>query len=102
MPARATAGWAGGGWPGRGGWGGGSLPLHPPCQHHCPPCPGPPPPPPGPLNDIKIITDKTTGRSKGFAYVEFQRKEDVINALALTGQVCWVEMVVSMLRWGGL
>lgn len=41
----------------------------------------------GPLNDIKIITDKTTGRSKGFAYVEFQRKEDVINALALTGQV---------------
>ncbi|KAI7845041.1 hypothetical protein COHA_001407 [Chlorella ohadii] len=41
----------------------------------------------GPLNDIKIITDKTTGRSKGFAYVEFQRKEDVINALALTGQL---------------
>lgn len=42
---------------------------------------------PGPLNDIKIITDKTTGRSKGFAYVEFQRKEDVLNALGLTGQV---------------
>lgn len=41
----------------------------------------------GPLNDIKIIADKTTGRSKGFAYVEFQRKEDVINALALTGQL---------------
>ncbi|KAL4447210.1 hypothetical protein ABPG77_007243 [Micractinium sp. CCAP 211/92] len=41
----------------------------------------------GPLNDIKIITDKTTGRSKGFAYIEFQRKEDVINALALTGQM---------------
>ncbi|KAL4443698.1 hypothetical protein ABPG75_011435 [Micractinium tetrahymenae] len=41
----------------------------------------------GPLNDIKIITDKTTGRSKGFAYIEFQRKEDVINALSLTGQM---------------
>jgi hypothetical protein len=43
--------------------------------------------PAGPLNDIKVITDKTTGRSKGFAYIEFQRREDVINALALTGQV---------------
>jgi hypothetical protein len=41
----------------------------------------------GPVNDIKVITDKTTGRSKGFAYIEFQRREDVINSLALTGQV---------------
>ena len=90
VPARAIAGWAGGGWPGR-GWAVAACPSHPPCQHHCPPCSRPPLPPPGPLNDIKIITDKTTGRSKGFAYVEFQRKEDVINALALTGQVRWVE-----------
>ena len=95
--------WVGRGWLARqrrvGWW----QPAPPsPMPAPLPTCPGPPPPPPGPLNDIKIITDKTTGRSKAFAYVEFQRKEDVINALALTGQVCWVEMVVSMLRWGGL
>ncbi|EFN58013.1 hypothetical protein CHLNCDRAFT_57088 [Chlorella variabilis] len=48
----------------------------------------------GPLNDIKVITDKTTGRSKGFAYIEFQRKEDVINALALTGQVLMGQAVM--------
>jgi RNA-binding protein 39 len=58
-------------------------------------CPPPPPPPQaGPLNDIKVITDKTTGRSKGFAYIEFQRKEDVINALALTGQVLMGQAVM--------
>ncbi|KAL4858455.1 RNA-binding protein 39 [Chlorella vulgaris] len=48
----------------------------------------------GPLNDIKVITDKTTGRSKGFAYIEFQRREDVINALALTGQVLMGQAVM--------
>lgn len=52
------------------------------------------PAPAGPLNDIKVITDKTTGRSKGFAYIEFQRKEDVINALALTGQVLMGQAVM--------
>lgn len=40
----------------------------------------------GPLNDIKIIRDRATSRSKGVAYVEYQRKEDVIAALALSGQ----------------
>jgi RNA-binding protein 39 len=40
----------------------------------------------GPLVDIKIIRDRTTGRSKGFAYVEYQEKESVIPALSLTGQ----------------
>lgn len=40
----------------------------------------------GTLNDIKVITDKSTGRSKGFAYIEFARREDVMTALALTGQ----------------
>ena len=37
--------------------------------------------------DIKIIRDKHTGRSKGFAYIEMERKEDVIGALSLTGQL---------------
>lgn len=40
----------------------------------------------GPLTDIKVIRDKTTGRSKGFAYVEFKNKETVVAALSLTGQ----------------
>ncbi|PSC72790.1 Splicing factor isoform 1 [Micractinium conductrix] len=40
----------------------------------------------GPINDIKIISDRGTGRSKGFAYIEFQRKEDIMNALQLMGQ----------------
>ncbi|KAK2078141.1 hypothetical protein QBZ16_004009 [Prototheca wickerhamii] len=40
----------------------------------------------GPLVDIKIIRDRATGRSKGVAYVEYQRKEDVMGALALSGQ----------------
>ncbi|KFM28198.1 RNA-binding protein 39 [Auxenochlorella protothecoides] len=40
----------------------------------------------GPLNDIKIIRDRASGRSKGVAYVEYQRKEDVMAALALTGR----------------
>ena len=40
----------------------------------------------GPLVDIKIIRDKASGRSKGFAYVEFKEKVSVMTALALTGQ----------------
>lgn len=40
----------------------------------------------GPLVDIKIIRDKISGRSKGFAYVEFKEKSSVMAALALTGQ----------------
>lgn len=40
----------------------------------------------GHVVDIKIIRDRTTGRSKGFAYVEFQSRESVITALSLGGQ----------------
>ncbi len=28
----------------------------------------------GPLVDIKIIRDKNSGRSKGFAYIEYERR----------------------------
>lgn len=42
--------------------------------------------PAGRVVDIKIIRDRTTGRSKGFAYVEFQSRESVITALSLGGQ----------------
>jgi RNA-binding protein 23/39 len=40
----------------------------------------------GPIVDIRIIRDKTTGRSKGIAYVEYQHKESVMSAFSLTGQ----------------
>jgi RNA-binding protein 39 len=40
----------------------------------------------GPLADIRIIKDKASGRSKGFAYVEFDTKEGADNALMLSGQ----------------
>lgn len=40
----------------------------------------------GPLVDIKIIKDRMSGRSKGFAYVEFEKRESVTAALGLSGQ----------------
>ncbi|KAL4527618.1 hypothetical protein Ndes2526B_g08705 [Nannochloris sp. 'desiccata'] len=40
----------------------------------------------GPVADIKIIKDRKSGRSKGFAYVEFQERDSVIAALSLSGQ----------------
>ena len=40
----------------------------------------------GSVADIKIIKDRKSGRSKGFAYVEFQERESVIAALSLSGQ----------------
>ena len=48
----------------------------------------------GPLVDIKIIKDKGTGRSKGFAYVEYEKKESVVPALALTGQMLMGQAVM--------
>ncbi|KAG2426641.1 hypothetical protein HXX76_012955 [Chlamydomonas incerta] len=41
----------------------------------------------GKVVDIKLITDKSTRRSKGFAYIEFSKVEEVIAAVALTGSV---------------
>lgn len=61
------------------------------------------PPPPAPLfallrvlcptlhpqvTDIRLITDRHTKRSKGLAYIEFSKQEEVFAALTLTGQVC--------------
>lgn len=40
----------------------------------------------GPLVDIRMIRDRNTGRSKGFAYIEFEKRESVIAALQLSGQ----------------
>jgi RNA-binding protein 39 len=39
------------------------------------------------VTDIRIITDRHTKRSKGLAYIEFGKQEEVFAALTLTGQV---------------
>eukprot|EP00210_Caulerpa_lentillifera_P008014 g7653.t1 len=41
----------------------------------------------GKVTDVKIIMDRNTRKSKGFAYIEFDKQEDVLNALTLTGQL---------------
>jgi RNA-binding protein 39 len=40
----------------------------------------------GPVNDVKLIKDKLTGKSKGFGYVEFAELDSVPTALLLNGQ----------------
>jgi RNA-binding protein 39 len=37
--------------------------------------------------DIRLITDKNTGKSRGLAYVEFSKVEEVLAAAACTGQL---------------
>lgn len=39
----------------------------------------------GELTDVKIITDRETGRSKGFAFVEFKTEGDAEAALSEDG-----------------
>lgn len=39
------------------------------------------------VTDIRLITDRHTKRSKGLAYVEFSKQEEVFVALTLTGQI---------------
>jgi RNA-binding protein 39 len=42
----------------------------------------------GAINDIQLITDKNTKRSKGMAYIEFKTQEQVFTAIAtLNGQL---------------
>ncbi len=42
----------------------------------------------GTVNDIQLITDKNTKRSKGMAYIEFKAQEEVFKAIAtLNGQL---------------
>lgn len=35
----------------------------------------------GEVTSVKIITDRATGKSKGFAFVEMANKEDAMNAI---------------------
>lgn len=41
----------------------------------------------GKVVDVRIICDRNTRRSKGFAYIEMADRNDIINAISLTGQV---------------
>ena len=41
----------------------------------------------GRVEDVRLIRDQKTRRSKGLGYVEFRTGEDVIKALALSGQL---------------
>lgn len=48
----------------------------------------------GVVQDVRIIYDRNTPRSKGMAYVEFKDKESVANALAATGQMLRNQVVM--------
>ncbi|KAK9823650.1 hypothetical protein WJX72_004426 [[Myrmecia] bisecta] len=48
----------------------------------------------GKVLDVRIITDRNTRKSKGFAYIEFAKREDIVNALALTGQMLMGQAVM--------
>lgn len=39
----------------------------------------------GIVNDIKVIIDRDTGRSKGFAFVTFDNSDEADKALSLNG-----------------
>ena len=40
----------------------------------------------GTLEEVRLITDRETGRSRGFAFVTFQSSDDAQSALSLDGQ----------------
>ncbi|PHH60959.1 hypothetical protein CDD81_1016 [Ophiocordyceps australis] len=41
----------------------------------------------GPVNEVQIVKDRVSGRSKGVGYVEFKHPESVQKALQLTGRI---------------
>ena len=48
----------------------------------------------GTVNDVRIIYDRNTPRSKGMAYIEFADKANITDALALTGQMLRNQVVM--------
>jgi RNA recognition motif-containing protein len=41
----------------------------------------------GELDDVKVVTDRETGRSRGFGFITFSEKDDALNAIeAMDGQ----------------
>jgi RNA-binding protein 39 len=51
----------------------------------------------GRIIDIKVVRDSRTGKSKGVAYVEFESKESVVLAVALSGQQIQGKLLKSTL-----
>lgn len=46
--------------------------------------------------DVRIIKDSSTKRSKGIAYVEFEKQEHCVNAVSKSGQhLCGFPIVVQ-------
>ena len=41
----------------------------------------------GPILDVKLIRDRETGRSKGFAFITFEQPEHAQEALAKNGEM---------------
>ena len=53
----------------------------------------------GQVEEVKIITDRETGRSRGFGFVTFDSQEDAEAAMALNGQeMGGRRMVVNVAR----
>ena len=53
----------------------------------------------GPLQEVKIITDRETGRSRGFAFVTFDNSEGAEAATQLNGQdLAGRRLVVNVAR----
>eukprot|EP01026_Neomeris_dumetosa_P059119 TRINITY_DN5518_c0_g1_i4.p2 TRINITY_DN5518_c0_g1~~TRINITY_DN5518_c0_g1_i4.p2 ORF type:complete len:530 (+),score=86.01 TRINITY_DN5518_c0_g1_i4:141-1592(+) len=48
----------------------------------------------GTVQDVRIIIDRYTKKSKGFAYVEFSKQEEVLKAIQLTGQMLMKQAVM--------
>ncbi|KAK9908927.1 hypothetical protein WJX75_004772 [Coccomyxa subellipsoidea] len=48
----------------------------------------------GPIEDVRIIMDRNTRKSKGFAYIEYTNKADIVTAMALTGQILMGQAVM--------
>ena len=40
----------------------------------------------GELDEVRVITDRDTGRSRGFAFVTFANEQDAQSALEMNGQ----------------
>ena len=40
----------------------------------------------GEIDEIRVITDRETGRSKGFAFITFAENDDANSALAMDGK----------------
>ncbi len=61
----------------------------------------------GQLGEVKVITDRETGRSRGFGFITFEQDEDALNAISemdgteLDGRSIKVNEAQEKPRFGG-